>query len=258
MPRRLVIPILLCAAALGAAAGARAELSQSGNLRISFDGGFAPQSLPRDRPVPVTIRIEGSIATTDGTHPPALKRLEIELNRVGRLRSDGLPACSSPVLQSTSTETALARCGRALVGRGSFRADLAFEQSGFPAHGTILAFNAMHGGRPALLLHLYGTVPVRATFVLPLTISHLDKGQFGTLLSAEVPKLAGGFGSITEIELKIGREYTYRGRRRGYVSASCAAPTGFPGAVFPFARGNFTFAGGRTLRTTLTRDCRVR
>jgi hypothetical protein len=258
MPRRLVIPILLCAAALGAAVVARAEVSQSGNLRIAFDGGFIPRSLPRDRPVPVSVRVEGSIATTDGTHPPPLKRLAIELNRAGRVQSQGLPVCSSPLLQSTSSETALRRCRPALVGRGSFRADVAFEQEGFPAHGTILAFNARHRGKPALLLHLYGTVPVRATFVLPLAISHRRKGRFGTLLSADVPKLAGGLGSITEVELKIGREYTYRGRRQGYLSASCAAPTGFPGAVFSFLRGNFTFAGGRTLRTTLTRDCRVR
>ena len=258
MLRRAAIPILLCAAAFGAAAVASGELSQSGNLRIAFDGGFAPRSLPRDRAVPVTVRVEGSIATTDGTHPPPLKRLQIELNRAGRLQSHGLPACSSPLLQSTSSETALRRCGPALVGRGTFRADLADEQSGFPARGTILAFNARHGGRPALLLHLYGTVPVHATLVLPLTISHREKGKFGTVLSANIPTLAGGFGSITEIELRIGREYTYRGRRRGYVSASCAAPAGFPGAVFSFVRGNFIFAGGPTLHTTLVRDCRVR
>ncbi|HEY0319223.1 MAG TPA: hypothetical protein VGC49_13145 [Solirubrobacterales bacterium] len=258
MLRRLAIPMLLCAAGLAAAAVADGELSQSGNVRISFDGGFSPNSLPRDRPVPVTVRIEGSIATTDGSHPPPLKRLEIELNRAGRLQSRGLPICATPILQSTSTETALRRCRPALVGRGSFRADLSFEPSGVPAKGTILAFNARHQGKSALLLHLYGTVPVRATLVLPLTISHPKNGQFGTLLAADVPKLAGGFGSITKIELKIGREYGYRGIRRGYVSASCAAPSGFTGASFAFARGDFAFAGGQTLRTTLTRDCRVR
>jgi hypothetical protein len=258
MLRRLAIPLLLCAAGLAAAGVATAELSQSGNLRISFDGGFTPRSLPRDRPVPVTVEVEGSIGTTDGSHPPPLKRLEIELNRAGRLQSRGLPSCASPTLQSTSTETALRRCRPALVGRGAFRADLSFEASGVPAKGTILAFNARHNGRPALLLHLYGTVPVRATLVLPLTISHRPNGEFGTVLSTDVPKLAGGFGSITEIELKIGREYSYRGRRRGYVSAGCAAPAGFTRAIFPFARGNFVFAGGRTLHTTLTRDCRVR
>jgi hypothetical protein len=257
MLRRLAIPILLCAAALAAAGVARGELSQSGNLRISFDGGFTPRSLPRDRPAPVTVSVEGSIATIDGSHPPPLRRLEIEMNRAGTISTRGLPVCSSPVLQSTTTEAALARCRPALVGRGSFNADLSFEQQGFPAQGTILAFNSRQKGKPALLLHLFGTVPVRATLVLPLAISRRPQGQFGTLLSADVPKLAGGFGSITKIQLRIGREYSYRGQRRGYISASCAAPAGFPGAVFPFVRGSFVF-GESTLRTTLTRDCRVR
>jgi len=78
------------------------------------------------------------------------------------------------------------------------------------------------------------------------------------VLTTKVPTLAGGFGSITELQLRIGRNYTYRGKRRSYLSAACAAPAGFPGALFSFARGTFTFAGGRTLHTVLTRNCKVR
>ena len=110
----------------------------------------------------------------------------------------------------------------------------------------------------ALLLHFFATVPVRVTLVFPLTISRRGKGQFGTVLRADIPAVGGGVGAVTEIDLKIGREYTYRGRRRSYLSASCAAPAGFPGAVFPLARGSFHFVDGRTLQTTLTSDCSVR
>jgi hypothetical protein len=258
MRRRLAIPALLALAVLLGAGVARGELSQKGNLRISFDGGFTPRSLPRDRPAPVTVNVEGAIGTTDGTHPPALRQLEIALNRSGHLSTAGLPACTAALLQSTTTETALARCRQALVGHGSFRATLESTQAPVPVQGRILVFNGRRHGDPALILHLYGTVPVRATFVLPLTISHRATGQFGTVLSATVPVLAGGLGSITYIKLEIGREYTYRGRRVGFVSASCAAPAGFPGAVFTFARGSFRFADGRRLNTTLTRDCKVR
>lgn len=258
MRRRLAIPALLALAVLLGAGVARGELTQKGDLRISFDGGFAPRSLPRDRPTPVTATIEGSIGTTDGTHPPALRQLEIALNRNARLSTRGLPTCASALLQSTTTEAALLRCRPALVGHGSFRATLDSTQAPVPASGKILVFNGRRKGRPALILHLYGTVPVRATFVLPLAISHRPTGQFGTFLSATVPVLAGGLGSITDIKLEIGREYSYRGRRVGFLSASCAAPAGFPGAVFSFARGSFRFADGRRLDTTLTRDCKVR
>jgi hypothetical protein len=259
MPRRLTIPILLLLMALLGAAAAQGELSQSGTLRISFSGGFSPRSLPRDHPAPVTIDVKGAIGTTDGSHPPAVRRIEIELNRNGRLTTAGLPACTGRRLQATSTETALQRCGPALVGRGHFAADVEFPSlTPVPAAGAILVFYGKKDGRPELLLHLYGTAPVRATFVLPLAISQRAKGQFGTVLSAKIPTLAGGLGSVTEIALRIGRSYTFKGRRHSFISASCAAPAGFGTALFSLARGSFYFAGGRKIDTTLTRDCHVR
>jgi hypothetical protein len=259
MRRRLLIPVSIAVLGLLGAALAQGELSQSGNLRISFQGNFTPHSLPRDRPAPVTVDIEGAISTTDGSHPPAVRRIEIGLNRNGRLSTDGLPTCNGPELQSTSTQAALERCRASLVGRGRFAADVQFPSlTPVPAAGTILAFYGRQGGKPALLLHLYGTAPVRVTFVLPLTISHQREGKFETILSAAIPTLAGGLGSVTRIDLKIGRTYTYRGQRHSFLSASCRAPSGFPGAIFPLVRGRFFFADGRQLDTTLTRNCRVR
>jgi hypothetical protein len=255
--RRLVIAATLaCALALGATL-ASAEVAQEGTLRIVFDGGFTPKSLPRDRPAPITVSVDGEITTTDGSHPPPLKRLQIELNRAGTVSSLGLPACAQSQLQSTSTEAALARCRPALVGGGSFRATLALG-SAVPARGEALVFNGRDGARHELLLHFYTSVPVRATLVLPLTIRRQSQGRYGTVLSTRIPTLAGGFGSITSVKLRIGREYTYRGERRAFVSAACAAPAGFPGASFPFARGNFIFAGGRAIHATLNRACKVR
>ncbi len=259
MPPRLLIPIVTVLLGLLGAALAQAELSQDGNLRISFSGDFAPHSLPRDRLAPVTVEVKGAISTTDGSHPPALQRIEIALNRSGKLTTRGLPACTGAMLQATSTETALARCGPSLVGRGGFKADVQFPGIGLvPAGGTMLAFFGKKVGKPALTLHLYVTAPVRTTFILPLTISRRATGRFGTILSAPIPTLAAGLGSITEIDLTIGRNYTYRGQRHSFISASCAAPAGFPGAIFLLARGSFYFAGGQKLDTTLARNCRVR
>jgi hypothetical protein len=259
MRRHLLIPLLLAIACLLAAGLAQAEIEQKGNVRITFSGDFSPHTLPRDELAPVTIDVKGAIGTTDGTHPPAVRRIEIAINRHGRLSTQGLPACSSPLLQSTSTETALKRCRPALVGRGHFAANVEFPNADpVLATGTMLAFYGKSDGKQALLLHLYATTPVRATFVLPLTISNRGNELFGTILSAKIPTLAGGLGSVTQIDLKIGRNYTYRGQRRSFVSASCPAPAGFPGAVFSLARGSFYFADGKKIETTLARDCRVR
>jgi hypothetical protein len=259
MRRRLFIPAVIAVLVLFGAAIARGELSQDGNLRISFDGDFTPRSLPRDRPAPVTVDIEGAISTTDGSHPPALRRIEIELNRAGRISTQGLTPCSGPRLQSTSTEAALQRCRSSLVGQGSFSANVEFSSlTPIPATGRMLAFYGRKGSKPALLLHLYVTTPVQTTFVLPLTISRRDKGKFGTVLAADVPTLAGGLGSVTKIDLKVGRNYSFHGQPRSFISASCAAPPGFPGATFSLARGNFYFADGKKIDTTLARNCYVR
>jgi hypothetical protein len=259
MPNRLLLPICVAALALLAAGPVQGELSQTGNLRISFSGGFSPRSLPRERPAPISVHVKGAIGTTDGSHPPPVRRVEIALNRNGKLTTEGLPACTSARLQSTSTEEALARCRPALVGRGRFGAEVEFPGvEPFPASGRMLAFYGTRMGGPALLLHLYITTPTRTTFVLALKISRRARGQFGTVLTAKIPSLAGGLGSVTEIDLTIGRTYSFHGRRHSFLSASCAAPSGFPGAIFSLARGSFTFADGRKIDTTLTRNCRVR
>lgn len=259
MSRRVAITAALLLVALLGAGVAEAELSQKGTLRISFDGRFSPRALPRDRPAPVRLQVEGEISTTDGSQPPPVQRVEIALNRNGLLSTAGLPACTSQLLQSTSTAVALRRCRPALVGHGTFAANVQFPATApIPASGALLAFFGRQGRRPALFLHLYITTPTTVTFVLPLLISQRRRGEFGTLLSARIPRLAGGLGSVTRIALTIDRRYSYRGRRRSFVSASCAAPRGFNGGVFTFAQGRFHFAGGETLKTTLTRDCRVR
>ena len=100
-------------------------------------------------------------------------------------------------------------------------------------------------GRPALLLHLYTGIPVRAGFVLPPPIRHRTGRELGTVLAPEVPVLAGGLGSITRLKLKLGRTYRFHGRRRSYLSAACAAPDGFRSAFFRFVRRTFAFRGGK-------------
>lgn len=259
MRRRTAIAAVAAVAVLLTAATAGGELIQEGNLRVSFDGSFTPKSLPRDRPAPVTVAVEGAIATTDGSRPPVLQEVEIAINRNGLISTRGLPTCTTSQLQSTTTEQALERCRGARVGSGSFEARIDFTGAQpVPAHGKVLAFNGSVGGKPALLLQLYSESPVRIAFVVPLKIESRPKEKFGTVLSARLPTLAAGSATVTQIALKIGRTYGYRGQQRSFVSASCSAPAGFTAGIFAFARGSFRFSDGKTVRVALTRDCRVR
>lgn len=255
--RRLAtLALLLCATgALAAAAGA--EVVQSGDVRVTFDAEFAPHVLPRERPAPISVEVDGRISTTDGSSPPPLQTLRLELSSSGTIDTRGLPTCRAAMLQSTSSEQALERCGPARIGRGRFRAELQFSARPVLVTGRSLVFNGLVDGRPGMLIHIYISQPVKVTLVIPLKLSR-GSGRFGTVLTTRVPKLAGGLGSITDLQLQIGRRYSYRGARHSYLSAACAAPAGFPGATFTFARGVFGFAGGRTMDAFLSRSCQVR
>jgi hypothetical protein len=257
MRRRLATLALLLTATVALAAVARAEVVQSGNVRVTFHAKFTPHALPRETPAPIAIEVDGQISTTDGSQPPPLRRLRLELSSSGRIETRGLPACTAPKLQSTSSDQALARCGAAQIGHGKFEAQLLFSGRPNLVDGRALVFNGVVGGRPGMFIHIYIDRPVKVTLVIPLKISR-GSGRFGTVLTTRVPKLAGGFGSITELQLRIGRRYSAGGERRSYLSAACAAPEGFPGATFTFARGVFSFEGGRTMNAFLSRSCQVR
>lgn len=257
--RRLAISAVLVFAGLIAAAAAQGELSQKGNLRVSFDSQILPRILPRDRAAPISVSLDGKVGTVDGTAPPALREISVAVNRAGLVFTKGLPRCTATELQQTSTEAALDLCRSALVGHGSFSANVDFPGTlKIPAHGTVLAFNSALHGRPEMLLHLYGSNPVRATFVLPFKISHRKQGKFGNVFSTRIPNIAANLGYVTDLTLTLGRKYRYAGKRRSFLSASCAAPAGFTGAVFELAKATFTFADDRHLTTGVSRDCKVR
>lgn len=257
---RIGLLTLLFAAALlfATAAPAGAELVERGDLFVRFQGGLAPTALPRDSLAPIAVSVDGTVKTLSGERPPALRQISIALNRGGVLDSRGLPVCRLDELISTADEQALANCGDALVGRGSYLAKTAFpEQLTFPSAGQILAFNAVVGGRPAIFAHIYGTEPVAMTRIITFHIRR-GRGAYGTVITGALPPTLNRYGYVKRINLRLHRRFVRGGERRSYLAASCPAPAGFPGAAFPFARAAMTFADGRTLTSTLTRSCRVR
>jgi hypothetical protein len=54
--------------------------------------------------------------------------------------------------------------------------------------------------------------------------------------------VTGNSGYIIGLSLKLGRSFSSQRKRGSYLSAGCPAPSGFPGATFPFARASFGFA----------------
>jgi hypothetical protein len=236
---------------------ASAETVQKGHLRAVFSGEFAPHALPRHGAAPIAVAIGGQITTTDGKPPPQLRRIEIEINRSGKLSAAGLPVCLLGDIQPSTNRGALDACRGSLVGEGSFSANVALpQQAPFPSRGKVLAFAGREHGQPVVLAHVYGTDPIPTSYTLPFAIAE-PGGTYGTVLTASLPQVTSDWGFVTGIDLRLNRRFSYRGKRRSYVSAGCPAPRGFPGASFPLARASFVFAHGTTLRSVLNRACKA-
>ena len=236
---------------------AHAELTERGDLFVRFNGGIAPNALPREELAPISVRVEGTVKTLSGERPPALRQIRIELNRGGRINSRGLPVCGYDQIVAASGRQAMQTCGPARVGDGVFRANTAFpEQDTFPSRGQIVAFNAVSKGHEAILAHVYGEDPVPITRIIVFRIRRTP-GTFGTVLTGDLPIAVNRYGYVQSISLSLHRRYVYRGQARSYISAACAAPAGFFSAFFPFARTSMTFEDGRTLSSVLTRSCAV-
>jgi len=244
---------------LGVAAAAPAEVQREGNLIVAFDGGISPHSLPRNRPAPVAVSVDTSFRTSDGADPPPqLRRISIAINRDGKLFDRGLPTCRIRRIQPATIAAARRICGGARVGDGRVRVRVNLpNQQPFTVKSRLLVFNAKRsGGHRRLLAQIYGRRPPSA-FVLVFKVLK-QSGAFGTVIRTTLPKSAWKWAYVTYFAMRLRRTYTYRGHRRSYVSATCSAPAGFPGAVYPFARANFEFAEGRRVSSTLIRDCKVR
>jgi DNA-binding beta-propeller fold protein YncE len=228
------------------------EVSQSGGVRVSFQGNLTPRTLPRQGRRPVVASVGAKVVPLGGRTPPQLRRIAIAINRSGHFAPRSLPSCRLEQIQPATTSAALAACRPSLVGEGRFSARVLLpEQAPFPSSGKVYAFNGLWHGRPAILAHVYGTEPLPVSYTIPFELIP-QRGTYGTLLRASLPEVTGDSGYITGLSLTFGRGPN----ARGYVSAGCPVPAGLGVAPFPFARVDFSFAGERRVGSTLIRTCK--
>ena len=99
-------------------------------------------------------------------------------------------------------------------------------------------FNGGEKGDEALLLaHTFITVPAPAAIVTQITIQRIHKGRFGFQMISKVPVIAGGSGSVLDFRFKLGRTFTCKGKKVGYLEGKC--PDGhLDSRVLKFLFGN--------------------
>jgi hypothetical protein len=239
---------------------ANAETKILGNLQLSVSAALSPKKLPREGTAPIAVSVGWQIQSTDPAQKPAaLKSVKIEINRAGILDLTGLPDCPYPQIQPASTQRALAGCRASLVGQGSFSALVGLEgQESYVSKGKMLVFKGTKAGKAVLYGQIYTAYPFAASFVIVFKVSKEKKGTYATTLSATLPANLRAWGNLTEVNMRLARNYSFKGQKRSFLSAGCPAPKGFGAAPFPLARTSFTFSGAPQVSQTLTETCKVR
>lgn len=256
MGRRLTLTLfgaallVLAVVSLALAKSEKPIVVTVGNLRLTANGTFSPGLLPKNEFAPITLNLSGKIETLDHTHPPAIQEVIVETDKNGAINARGLPVCTSGKLQAQTTAKARAICGSAIVGEGTTSVEVAFpEQSPFVIKSELLVFNGgVSGGKTKVFVHAYLSSPVSAAVVVPVIVSKIHHGRYGLKTVAKVPKIAGGYGSPLSFSLRVGRKFTYKGKKQSYLLAKC--PDGHLQA-----KGVGIFSGNLRLAGSLVRSC---
>jgi hypothetical protein len=187
------------------------------------EGKLSPRTFPRHELAPASFRTRGEIATSDGTHPPALREGVVYVDKNGALDAHGLPVCRAAQLEAQDTKAAKRVCGEAIVGTGLGAAEIAFpEQRPISVTSPITIFNGgVKGGTTTMYLHAFITVPTPAAIVSSFAFTRVKAGRYGLRGVAKIPVIAGGSGSVTSFDFKIERRYNYRGERKSFDLTKC-------------------------------------
>ena len=246
MRKRLTWILAVCAAvgllSAGVANAYKPAVIKVGNLTITFNGGFSPTKLSKKKLSPISLNIEGKVATNDGTQPPPLTKFILEADKNTGINAKGVPVCKQSKLEARTTKDAKKVCGKALIGSGKTDVSLEFAESKpVPLHSELLVFNGgKSGATTTILIHAYLSTPVSAAIVTTVKVKKHKNGRYGLQSVATIPKIANYAGSVTNFTLKI--------NKKGYLLAKCP-----DGRIQ--AHGEAFFKGGPTAKGEVTRPC---
>jgi hypothetical protein len=245
-----MVLVLVALVGVGSATAEKPVTVEAGNLEFTFDGGFAPKKLPKKKMAPITLSASGKVNTKDGTHPPALTSAIVETDKNGAVFVKGLPVCRSGQLQSRTTAAAKKACPKSIIGSGKTTVEVQFpEQKPILVNSALTVFNGgQRGGTTTFYIHAFFTAPISGAIVTTVKIKKIHRGRYGLKSVATIPKIANGSGSVLSFDLKIGKRYTYKGKKVSVLSAKCT-----DGKLQAFASA--IFADGTKASAGIIRTC---
>lgn len=246
---------VLAACALGvlvvaAAASGEGALVEVNNLILRADGSFQPRQLSKAKFTPIEFQGHARIASKDGSRPVPLRQAIVNFDHDGRLSVAGLPTCPPQRIAEASTEEARRLCSGAIVGGGRIEAMISLASGPVIARSPLTIFNGPpQDGHPTAVLHARTTVPGTQVYAIVVPIEK-RRGEYRYRATLDLPLIAAGLGSLTFVEVTLGRRYYSGGKQRSYVSARCRD------AILR-TRGRFSFEDSTVIEGSVEKFCRA-
>lgn len=205
----LVLVFATCLAAAAATFGQRGIEFFPPRVELTYASQPAPIPVPSEGRIPVSLRLATSIEMDDGSHPPPAKELRFEFDRQFRLDLGDVPTCPSGV--RSQSRTGKHPCPEARIAFGRSRWEVLFpEREPTQVEGRTVVYKI---DSRKLAFHVSLAAPVTADVVTTAEISRPPEGgPYGTRITATVPKVVGGYGSLVDLELRF---------RKGLFSLTC-------------------------------------
>ncbi len=259
MVRRVAASVVVISAlALAAFAGVSLAAGVSGsfpigNARFEIGATYLPDQVPARRFVPIGVKAWFKTKIDDGSMPPRLDVITVDLEENVRFARRGLGACDPESIRFASTKGARKRCKDAFVGRGSVNAVVQLEdQERFVARGPLLIFNGVDGdGRPAAILHTLAEVPLPTTFVMVAKMEPSPFAGYGTRITVRTPEIAQGQGVLSAFDIRLKK----RPGGKRYVLGRCPSGRVKVKTDFDFAPEPPVFPEGRDFHASMAGTC---
>jgi hypothetical protein len=213
----VLIAVLVAGAATAREGKGPVTVQVGEEVEATLGVSFAPRALSKVSYTPIRVTLTGEERAF--AHPPPVREVLTEFDKNLMIRTEGLPVCNPRLQTGINVDEA---CKAAIVGAGEEKVQVAYPENTpitVPAKVQILNGGERAG---AVTMYVYGYFanPIGGSLLTKVVFTRIHRGRFGWLVDAKVPQIAGGFGSVVDFTLAIGRRSAGEGKQ-AVLSAKC-------------------------------------
>lgn len=215
-------------------------------LTLQVDGEPKPRTLPKREMAPIAVSVRGAVVSADGSHPPALREVIVDLDKNAEINAADFPSCGLRRIEGRGAAELHSACGDAIIGRGKALIGVGSSEQG-PVEVPLTVVNGgVAGGTTRLFVHSEIPAPEPVAIVSVAKVEKARKGRYGHTATWRIPSILDGAGSLLELNFQL---------VRGYVSARCTDGKLQANMIKALFRNEIGPRTSTTLKGTVIRPC---